>query len=118
MIIKPLKNITLGLVMAVSLTACLNTENAVEQTSRGAAKSVVNAVVASKFPGVDAAPYTDCIIDNATTEEIFNLAKGAITGSPTEAAVSTVVTIASRPAATNCIAQNAIGPLGAILGAI
>lgn len=82
----------------------------VEDTSRDIAKGAVNEVVAQRFPGVNAAPYTDCIIDNASTQEILDLAQSALTQN-TNAAAATVITIAGRPDTTNCIAQNALGSL-------
>jgi len=111
-----LKYVAMAMGVTLGLAGCMSTESAVEVSARTAARSVVNSVVAQRFPGVDAAPFTDCIIDNATTQEIFELAKGAVAVAPSNDAVSTVVTIAGRPAATKCIAQNAIGPLGALLG--
>lgn len=92
------------------LAACANP--IVENTSRDVAKGVVNDVVSARFPGVNAAPYTDCIIDNASTEEIISLAQNALTQN-TNAAATTVFKIAQRPDTTNCIAQSA---LGAFLG--
>lgn len=90
------------------LSACASP--IVENTSRDVAKGVVNDVVATRFPGVNAAPYTDCIIDNASTEEILGLAQNALTQN-TAAATQTVLQIAGRPDTTNCIAQSALGSL-------
>ncbi len=90
---------------ALLLAACSNP--LVEDTSRDVAKGVVNDVVSARFPGVDAAPYTDCIIDNASGDEIFTLAQHALTNNTT-AAASTVLEIAGRPATSQCIAQNAL----------
>ena len=89
------------------MVACGNVENTVEQTSRDLAKGVVNGVIQQKFPGVNAAPYTDCIIDNASLDEIVQLAQGAVTGGA--GATTLVLEIAGRPATTQCITQNALG---------
>lgn len=93
------------------LVACSDVNNVVEKTSRDVAKGVVNGVIQQKFPGVNAAPYTDCIIDNASLDEVLQLAQSAVTGG--NVATSLVLEIAGRPATTQCIAQNA---LGAVLG--
>ena len=90
------------------LTACSGSEPMVQQTARNAAKSVVTNVIAQRFPGVNAAPFTDCIIDNASDQEILNIATGAITG-PDEATVQIILKIASRPATVQCIGPAAIG---------
>ncbi len=71
---------------------------------------MVNDVVQSRFPGVNAAPYTDCIIDNASTDEIISLAQNALTQN-TNAAAQTVLAIAGRPDTSTCIAQSALGSL-------
>ena len=81
-----------------------------EQASRDVAKNAVNDVVAQQFPGVNAAPYTDCIIDAATGEELVTLAQYALTQN-SSGATSAVLQIAQRPQARNCIAQNALTSL-------
>ncbi len=99
--------LTICLGVAV-LAGCAGGEAAVQQTARNAAKSVVTNVIAQRFPGVNAAPFTDCIIDNATDQEILNIATGAITG-PDEATVQIILNIASRPEAVRCIGPAALG---------
>lgn len=76
--------------------------------ARDAAKGVVNNVVQSRFPGVDAAPYTDCIIDNASSGEILEIGQAALIGT-TPATTNLVVEIASRPDTVRCAANNALG---------
>lgn len=97
--------VILPVACAALLAACANP--LVEDTSRDVAKGVVNDVVATRFPGVNAAPYTDCIIDNASSDEIFSLAQNALTQN-TNGAAATVLQIAQRPDTTNCIAQSAL----------
>jgi len=102
-----------ALVLALfPITACQVSDELVQDASRGAAKTVVNGVISQRFPGVDAAPYTDCIIENATTNEIVSLAKDAVAGAD-DATVSTVLEIAGRPETSDCLTRNA---LGVILG--
>ncbi len=88
------------------LSACANP--LVEDASRDLAKGVVNDVVQARFPGLNAAPYTDCVIDNASTKEIVSLAENALTNNTT-AAASTVLAISGRTETATCIAQNALG---------
>ena len=95
---------------AVSLTGCTGSKDVVQQPGRKAAKSVVTTVISQRFPGVNAAPFTDCIIDNATDQEILNIATGAITG-PDEATVQIIMKIASRPATIQCIGPAALGTI-------
>ncbi len=95
-------------VALVALTACTGSEPLVQQTARNAAKNVVTNMVAMRFPGVNAAPFTDCIIDNATDQEILNIASGALTG-PDEATAQIVINIASRPETVQCIGPAALG---------
>lgn len=84
------------------LAGCVGADAVVLQTQREVARSVVNATVAAQFPGVNAAPYTDCIIDNATGAEIGQFATQAATGG-SEAAAQLVLQIAARPATSQCL---------------
>lgn len=97
----------LALVAVLSLAACAAGETAV----RDQAKGVVNTVVAKKLPGVNAAPVTDCVIDNASMGEVLTIAKGAKLGI-TDETVKTVMTVFQRPATTQCIANNGLKLFG------
>lgn len=88
---------------ALALSGCLAADMAVQETTRGMAKGVVNQVMRERFPGVDAAPYTDCIIDSASTGEIITIARAASTGLTPETA-ALVLDIARRPEALRCMA--------------
>ena len=96
-----------SILIVISLTgllaACDVANSVVEKSSRDVAKGVVNSVVQTRFPGVNPAPYTDCIIDNTTSQEILQLASGILAGSDQEAA-SVVLDIAQRPDTATCIA--------------
>ncbi|WP_234416965.1 succinate dehydrogenase [Loktanella sp. Alg231-35] len=76
--------------------------------ARDAAKGVVNNVVQTRFPGVNAAPYTDCIIDNATGSEIVTIAEAAVLG-VTSNTTNLVVEIAGRPDTVRCALNNSLG---------
>jgi len=76
--------------------------------ARDVAKGVVNSVVQTRFPGVNAAPYTDCIIDNATGPEIVQIAEAAVLGT-SQATTDLVVGIAGRPDTVRCALNSSLG---------
>lgn len=69
---------------------------------RSAARTVVNREMARRLPGANVAPYTDCVIQNASAAELIGIAGSGATGSG-----SAVAAIVSRPATTQCIASAA-----------
>lgn len=101
----------LALSTAVTLSACAAANDAADAIARDRAKSVVNGVVEDRFPGVNAAPVTDCVIDAASAGEIISLARDSTTG-VTQSTVELVIEIASRPESVDCIARNSITLLG------
>ena len=101
--------LAVGLGLLAGCTA--ETQDAV---ARESAKSVVNSILASRFPGVPTAPVTDCVIDNATAGEILTLGSAALTG-VTASTQSTVTTILQRPGTINCIATTGISGVLAAL---
>ncbi len=96
---------------AVLLTGCTAANDAADTLARDRAKAVVNGVVSDRFPGVNAAPITDCIIDAASAREIISIASASVTG-VNQSTVETVLEIAQRPEAVQCIAENSIKLLG------
>lgn len=68
---------------------------------RAQATAVVNREMATRLPGVNVAPYTACVINNATMAEMADLAGMSAGGA---GAASAVAAIVQRPAATQCIA--------------
>ncbi len=93
------------------LAGCDAANEAADTLARDRAKTVVNGVVADKFPGLNAAPLTDCIIDAASANEILTIAGASVTG-VTDNTVQQVVEIARRPDAVQCIAENSLTLLG------
>jgi hypothetical protein len=89
-----------------SLAACATANQVADAVARERAKSVVNAEVTRRFPGGNAAPVTDCIIDAASAGEIIRIA------GVTPEISQEVVTIARRPESVQCIAQNSLVLLG------
>lgn len=76
--------------------------------ARDAAKGVVNSAVQTRFPGVNAEPLTDCIIDNASSAEIIQIAESAIVGT-NAATTDLIVKIAERPETVRCTVNNSLG---------
>lgn len=83
---------------ALTLTACDMVETAAVDTGREAAKAVVAPIVADTVPGPAGAVLTDCIIDNASGQELLVLAgQGA-----TPENITLVSDILARPATVTC----------------
>lgn len=97
-----LRTATLALICA-GLAGCAQMSGMAEDTARQTAKTVVTPVVQAKFPGVPVAPVTDCIIEHATLQEVYGLAKAAALGITPET-TETIVSIAARPETVTCIA--------------
>ncbi len=79
-----------------------------DMLARDAAKGVVNNAVQARFPGVDARPLTDCIIDNASSAEIVQIAQGAVVGA-NKTTTNLIVQIAQRPDTVRCTVNNSLG---------
>lgn len=95
---------------ALALAGCDVANEAADAVARDQAKKVVNDVVAEQFPGVNAAPVTDCVIDNASASEILNIATAAVTG-VTASTVEEVIAITKRPETVKCLAGDALSIL-------
>jgi len=106
-----MKTVTSLICAAAILSGCAAANDAADTIARDRAKTVVNGVVEKRFPGLNARPVTDCIIDAASAGEIIEIAGASVTG-VTESTVEQVVEIAARPDAVNCIADNSLTLLG------
>ncbi|MGX0904077.1 hypothetical protein ACSSV8_002663 [Roseovarius sp. MBR-79] len=106
-----MRGIALSCFALLALGACEATNQVADGIARERAKAVVNSVVTQRFPGVNPAPVSDCIIDAASAGEIVRIASASVTGVTPEV-VQEVVGIAQRPEATRCIAQNSLTLLG------
>ncbi len=96
----------LGLVLV--LAAC--SAQTQDQIARQAAKSTVARVVADKYPGVPVEPALDCVIDNASSTQIYALAADSVTG-PTASTVEVVSDIVSKPETLTCLAADGLPAL-------
>ena len=98
-----------GLVFGlVALAAC--TVQQQDEIARNAAKQATKPVLAEQFPGVPLEQSVDCVIDNATADEILTLAADAVTG-PTASTAEIVAGIAARPEALTCLATEGLPAL-------
>jgi hypothetical protein len=97
--------LTLGL-MALGGCSELSVEG--DRLARDTAKGVVNGVVASRFPGVNVTPLTDCIIETASISEVYLIAEAAVLG-PNPGTTQLIMDIAQRPATVNCATEKAFG---------
>ena len=92
-------------VVTAVLSAC--TPAVQDELARDAAKKAVRPVLAQNFPGVPLEPATDCVIDNASAEEILVLAADAVTG-PTASTVELVTRIVARRGTIECLAREGL----------
>lgn len=76
-----------------------------DAASRAVARTAINAEMSKRLPGANVAPYTDCVINNATTAELIDIAQMANAG--VSGAGDSVAAIVTRPATTQCIAAAA-----------
>jgi hypothetical protein len=72
-----------------------------DANSRMVARNAINSEMQKRLPGVNVAPYTDCVASNATTAELIDIAQASGAGGSTADSVAAIV---SRPATTQCIA--------------
>ncbi|RKF16008.1 succinate dehydrogenase [Roseovarius spongiae] len=100
-----------ALAALLAATGCTAANDAADAIARDRAKTVVNGVVQQRFPGVNAAPVTDCIIDAASAGEILSIARASVSGVTDETARD-VIAIAQRPEAVECIARNSLALMG------
>jgi type IV secretory pathway VirB2 component (pilin) len=90
-----------ALVALLAVSACTTT-NPVEAVARASAKSVVLPIVQQRLPGPQAEAVAVCVIDNASTDEIFSLSRDIGTRAGTTT-VQTVATILQRPNTIQCV---------------
>lgn len=81
------------------------TPTILDAASRQVATNVVNAEMQRRLPGVNVQPYTNCVVGNATTAELIDIAQASRAGASGTA--DSVASIVSRPATTQCIAAAA-----------
>ena len=81
--------------------------SSIDSSTRAVARDVVNREMAKRLPGANVAPYTDCVLQNATTAELASIADSGADG-----AGNAVASIVGRPATSQCIAGAAAAAKG------
>lgn len=76
-----------------------------DAASRQVARNVINSEMQNRLPGVNVSPYTDCVVNNASTAELIDLAQASRAG--VAGTADSVAAIVSRPATSQCIAAAA-----------
>lgn len=76
-----------------------------DAASRAAAQVAINAEMQKRLPGVNVTPYTSCIMANATTAELIDIAQMSRAG--VRGTADSVAAIVKRPATTACISTAA-----------
>ena len=102
------------LCFALVLTACAESQQAVDGVARRSAKAAVEKTLATRFPGVPTAavtPFSDCVIENSSGREIAEFAKDAVVG-VSETTVSLVQGVLSRSETQACVAAAGLAALG------
>lgn len=102
----------LGAVLAAAcaVAGCDQVQQISDDVARSSARTAVDEVLVTQFPGIDATrvtPFTDCVIDGASGREITSLASAALTGVDQDTA-ALVVDIAQRPAVASCFLKAAL----------
>lgn len=96
------------LILILVLAAC--TPAAQEQLTRDAARQAIRPVLVARFPGIPLESAADCIIDNASQNELFALASDSVTGA-TASTAEIVSNIVSRPPTIQCLATEGLPAL-------
>lgn len=97
-----------ALAVVCAFSACTPLQQ--DNLTREAAGRVIKPVLANQFPGVPLDAATDCVIDNATRDELLSMAADAVTG-PTASTTQIVTTVLSRPATIQCLATSGLPEL-------
>ena len=96
--------------LGLALLGACTSGDPVTDIARATARSVVQPVVQDYFPGPQSAAITDCILNNATGPELFEIAR-EVTNEPGTRTVQTVLTIAQRPETVQCIIGSGALPI-------
>lgn len=105
---------SLALGALITLTACDEATRAVDDAARRSAKLAVSEAVVTRFPAVPkelVTPFTDCVIDNASANEIGSFARDAVIG-VTEDTATLVRTVVERPETQSCVLRAGANALG------
>ncbi len=99
-----------AVLIPLAILACAPTQEApnAEQIARQTIKAVINPVIQTQFPGVPTEVVTDCVIDNASGQEIVEIANSALLGDSTDSLYA-IMPIVQRPRTIQCVSAGALG---------
>lgn len=103
----------MSILALVTLTACEQATQVVDDTARRSAKVAVNETIATRFPAVPKqliTPFTDCVIDNANANEIAAFARDAVFG-VSDTTATLVRTVIERPETQQCVLRAGVSAL-------
>ena len=100
----------LAIIALSGLLAACTSGDPITDVTRQVARSVVTPVVQRFFPGPTSAAVTDCILNNASRDELISLARDVAVEAGTST-IQTVLVIAQRPETVQCIVQSGALPL-------
>ncbi|MDO5614378.1 MAG: hypothetical protein Q4G14_14195 [Paracoccus sp. (in: a-proteobacteria)] len=81
------------------------TPTTLDAASRAAAQSAITTAMQARLQGTDVTPYTNCIMQNATSAELIDIAQMSRANVP--GVGDSVATIVRRPATAACISAAA-----------
>lgn len=99
----------MALVPALLLLAGCNVQ-AQDEIARSAARSTTSRVLVERLPGVPLQPAVNCVINNASAQQILALAADSVTG-PTESTFQVVSGILQQPETLRCLAAEGLPAL-------
>ena len=96
--------------MLVAVLSACTPQAMTDRVSESAARSVVLNVVLNRFPRPEADQAADCVVANATPDEVRALARDVGTRAGTST-TATIAAIAARGAAQSWLAARGLAPL-------
>ncbi|SLN59578.1 hypothetical protein ROJ8625_03013 [Roseivivax jejudonensis] len=101
----------MALPILILLAGC--TAQTQDQIARNAARSTINRVVLERYPNLPVEPAINCIIDQASAQQIYALATDSVTG-PTASSAQIVAEVVQQPQTVRCLATDYARRAGAI----
>ena len=109
-----MRKLVLGFSLVLALASCDSAQEAVDDAARVTAKATIEKVLTAHLPESIPAklvtPYSDCVIEAATSSELFSLSRDAVTGVDA-GTIALVTELMQRRTATKCIAEATLAQL-------
>jgi hypothetical protein len=104
-----LRHVGVALLLPLMALAGCNAQTQ-DELARAAARSTTSKVLVQRLPGVPLQPAVNCVIDNASAQQIYALAAESVTG-PTESTFQVVSGILQKPETLSCLAAQGLPAL-------